>query len=102
MLPCGTLTQEMESYFSIVCILGHFESCPRELPPGAVHPVVVGELREHRDDEDCEDEAQQPQKEFLDLAVRLWRAEDLLIEHHDLECTVMDFFSRGFFDLCFR
>ena len=37
------LTQGMESHFSPA--LGHFEDKPRELPPGAVHPVVVGELR---------------------------------------------------------
>ena len=86
MLPCVALSLRKwrpHSHFPLV--LGHFEYKPRELPPGAVHPVVVGELREHRDDEDCQDEAQQPQEELLDLAVRLWRAEDLLIEHHDLE-----------------
>ena len=76
----------MESYFPPSLDLGHFEHKPRELPPGAVHPVVVGELREHRHNEDGEDEAQQPQEELLDLAVRLRGTQDLLIEHHDLEC----------------
>ena len=81
-----SLSLVMESYFPPSLDLGHFEHEPRELPPGAVHPVVVGELREHRHNEDSEDEAQQPQEELLDLAVRLRGAEDFLIEHHNLKC----------------
>ena len=97
----GTLTHS--GYCVLFLPLGHFEYKPRELSPGAVYPVVVGELREHRDNEDCEDEAQQPQKELLDLAVRLRRAEDLLVEHHDLECRVgMKPDLRQFSVPCFR
>ncbi len=61
-------------------ISGHLEYEPGQLSAGPVRPVVVAQLGQDENDEYGEEGAEQLQQELLALAVRLGRAEHLLVQ----------------------